>query len=90
MEFLKPGPGSMFQPIQCLVKLADFVWFLIGLKPRRLFHEDLFFEVTIQESIVNIKLPDFPTRCDGNGENDSYGGWLDNWAEVSLKSKPGT
>jgi hypothetical protein len=51
------------------------------LKPRWLFHIDIFIEKSVQEGILNINLPKTPITRDCQRQQRSYSCGFDDWTE---------
>jgi hypothetical protein len=76
-----PGTGHLFKPIEGFDQTTEMLRMSRINKPRRLTHVDLLLKNTMEESILNIKLPNMPTTCDRKREQKSNGGGLNDRTE---------
>lgn len=64
-----PGTWCLLKSVNCFVKFAQVIRELRMKKTLWLSHIDHFGNFTVKKSILHVKLKDWPTTSDGDGNN---------------------
>lgn len=80
-KFGETGSEGLFETINGFGEKADMIRMIRVNEARWLSHEDLFGEIPIEESIMDVKLTYWPIRGNCNGKYDADGSGSDHRAE---------